>query len=84
VLRGRRIRPAAVLVPATIAGLLLTALTVDWVLTTFNLAGVSDVPYVNTWWKVLADTVSGLFSLWGPLVLALTYSYYVRRCRVTQ
>ncbi|MGW1894007.1 hypothetical protein ACWCP6_27700 [Streptomyces sp. NPDC002004] len=56
--RGRRIRPAAVLAPATIAGLLLTALTVDWVLTTFSLAGLTDVPYDNGWWKALAVTVS--------------------------
>lgn len=26
-------------------------------------------------------TVSGLLTLWGPLLLALTYGYYRRRCR---
>ncbi|MFJ9952447.1 hypothetical protein [Kitasatospora sp. NPDC091207] len=81
VLRGRRIPPAAVIAPATVAGLAFTLLTVDWVLTEFGLAGFSTVEYTNGWWRALAATVSGLFVLWGPLVLALTYAYYRRRCR---
>ncbi|MCZ4119882.1 hypothetical protein [Streptomyces sp. H39-S7] len=32
-------------------------------------------------WDTLAMTVSGLLTLWGPLLLALTYAYYRRRCR---
>lgn len=81
VLGGRRIPPFAVIVPAAVAGLALTLLTVDWVLCILGIAGFSDVGYTNGWWRVLAATVSGLFVLWGPLVLALTYSYYQRRCR---
>nr|BFD95661.1 hypothetical protein KitaXyl93_70210 [Kitasatospora sp. Xyl93] len=84
VLGGRNIRPYAVLVPATVAGLALTALTVDWVLAAFQLAGFSEVPYVNGWWRLLAAAVSGLFVLWGPLVLALAFAYYRRRCRVAR
>lgn len=82
-LRGRRIPPFAVIVPATLGGLLFTALLVDWVLCTFHIAGFSDGPYTNVWWQLLAATVSGLITLWGPLVLALTYAYYRRRCRRT-
>ncbi len=81
VLRGRRVPPYAVLVPATVAGLLLMALLVDWILTAFHIGGLSTVPYENVWWRGLADTVSFLFVLWGPLVLALTWAYYRRRCR---
>ncbi|MEV6951164.1 hypothetical protein [Streptomyces sp. NPDC051183] len=77
---GRRIAPSVVIVPATVAGLALTLLTVDWVLCILGIAGFSDVGYTNGWWRALAATVSGLFALWGPLVLALTYSYYRRRC----
>ncbi|UNO41050.1 hypothetical protein [Streptomyces sp. MST-110588] len=78
-LGGRRIPPFMVMVPATFAGLFFTALLVDWVLCTFHIAGFSDVPYTNAGWRLLATTVSGLFVLWGPLVLALTYAYYRRR-----
>ncbi|MGW6917499.1 hypothetical protein ACWGB8_27250 [Kitasatospora sp. NPDC054939] len=80
VLRGRRIPPAAVIVPAALAGLALTALSVDWVLTTFGLAGFEDVGWTGPWWQGLAVAVTGLFALWGPLVLALTFAYYRRRC----
>ncbi|AZM57421.1 hypothetical protein DMA15_02830 [Streptomyces sp. WAC 01529] len=78
---GKRVPPFMVIVPGTLGGLLFTALLVDWTLCTFHLAGFSDGPYTNVWWQILASTVSGLIALWGPLVLALTYAYYQRRCR---
>ncbi|MFD9334469.1 hypothetical protein ACFWBF_08645 [Streptomyces sp. NPDC060028] len=78
---GRRIAPSVVIVPAAAAGLALTWLTVDWVLGVFGVAGFSFVGYTNGWWRALAVTVSGLFVLWGPLLLALTCSYHRRRCR---
>ncbi|CAN3984507.1 hypothetical protein [Kitasatospora purpeofusca] len=72
--------PARVVVAAgTVAGGAFTALTVQWVLTTFELAGFQDVGFVNGWWRALATVVSGLFVLWGPLILALTYTYHRRR-----
>ncbi|MFF4214869.1 hypothetical protein [Streptomyces nondiastaticus] len=80
-LGGRRIPPFAAIVPAALGGLFLTLLLADWVLCMFGVAGFSDVPYTSVWWRALAATVSGLFVLWGPLVLALTYAYYRRRCR---
>ncbi|MFH8993180.1 hypothetical protein [Streptomyces sp. NPDC017940] len=46
-------------------------------------AGFSDVPYTSAWWRLLAAAVSGLMALWGPLILALTYGYHRRRCRVS-
>ncbi|MEU3877881.1 MULTISPECIES: hypothetical protein [Streptomyces] len=80
-LGGRRIPPMAVIVPATVAGLGLVYLLVDWWLATLRIGGWADGPYGNVWWRVLAMTVSGLFVTWGPLVLALTYGYWRRRCR---
>ncbi|WP_171169401.1 hypothetical protein [Streptomyces sp. I05A-00742] len=79
VFRGRRIPPAAVVVPATLAGLAFSALLVQWFLVSFELAGFHDMAYDNVWWHVLAVTVSGLCALWGPLVLALTWAYWRRR-----
>ncbi|MGK5545334.1 hypothetical protein ACSNOH_11460 [Streptomyces sp. URMC 127] len=80
-LGGRRVPPFAAIVPAALGGLFLTVLLADWLLCVFGIAGFSDVAYTHAGWKVLADAVSGLFALWGPLVLALTYAYYRRRCR---
>ncbi|MCX5376881.1 hypothetical protein [Streptomyces sp. NBC_00091] len=79
VLRGRRIPPYAVTVPAALAGLGFTFLTVDWALCVFHIAGFSDVGFTNGWWQALSVTVSGLFVLWGPLILALTHAYHRRR-----
>ncbi|MFI8926995.1 hypothetical protein ACIG3E_04805 [Streptomyces sp. NPDC053474] len=78
-LRGRRIPPFVVIVPAALSGLLLTGLLVEWLLSTFHIAGFANVPYTNGWWALLAAVVSGLFVLWGPMVLALTYAYWRRR-----
>ncbi|MEI5098737.1 hypothetical protein RB200_08810 [Streptomyces sp. PmtG] len=78
-LGGRRIPPLLVIVPAALSGLLLTALLVQWVLCAFQIGGFSDVPYTNAGWQLLASVVSGLFVLWGPMVLALTYAYGQRR-----
>ncbi|WP_062214237.1 hypothetical protein [Streptomyces sp. NBRC 109706] len=76
-LGGRRVPPAAVTVPATLGGLALTAITVQWVYEATT-SGRDAWPYAPGW-DLLAMTVSGLMSLWGPLLLALTYAYHRRR-----
>ncbi|MFE9633357.1 hypothetical protein [Streptomyces sp. NPDC006463] len=78
---GRPIRPAVVLVPAALASLGALALLADWILGTFGLAGVPAPEFANAGWALLAAVTSGLFVLWGPLLTALTWQYYVRRCR---
>lgn len=78
-LGGRRIPPFAAIIPATLGGLVFMALLVDWARSVFHLGGES-FPYAEGW-DVLAMTVSGLLLLWGPMLLALTYAYYQRRCR---
>ncbi|WP_404961584.1 hypothetical protein [Streptomyces sp. 147326] len=78
---GRRLRPAVVLVPASLVTAGALALTVDWLLTTFGLSGGEDPAFVGPGWALAARVTSGLFVLWGPLLAALTWAYYVRRCR---
>ncbi|UFQ17041.1 MULTISPECIES: hypothetical protein [Streptomyces] len=74
---GRRIPPAAVIVPAGLGGLLFTALGVAWLVTALT-QGPGGWPYADGW-NVLAMTVSGLMTLWGPLLLVLTVAYHRRR-----
>lgn len=76
---GRRIRPAAVIVPAAIGGLAMTAVSVMMALTWIGL--IDGTGYENRWWEALAKVCISPIGLWGPLMLALTYAYYVRRCR---
>jgi glycerol-3-phosphate acyltransferase PlsY len=72
---GKRVPVAAAVVPATLAGLGGLYLVYDWVVAMF---GSEPTPYAPGW-NALAHTVSGLFVLWGPLLLALTYAYWQRR-----
>ncbi|MCC3770515.1 hypothetical protein, partial [Streptomyces sp. UNOC14_S4] len=83
-LGGRRIPPVAALVPASIAGLGFFFLFADWAVCTFHIAGFTDGPWVNGWWRLLAGTVSGLFVSWGLLVPVLTFAYWRRRRSVPQ
>ncbi|MER5478684.1 hypothetical protein ABT026_17185 [Streptomyces sp. NPDC002734] len=76
-LGGRRIPPAAAIIPATLGGLLLTALCIHWLYEAAT-AGTAAWPY-DEGWDVLAMAMSGLMNLWGPLLLVLTYAYYRRR-----
>ncbi|WP_328953595.1 hypothetical protein [Kitasatospora purpeofusca] len=76
---GERVPAWVVVAAGTVAGVAFTALAVQWVLTTFELAGLHEVGFVNGWWRALATVTSGLFVLWGPLILALTYAYHRRR-----
>ncbi|MEW2075152.1 hypothetical protein ACFZAG_26615 [Streptomyces sp. NPDC012403] len=77
---GKRVPPYLVIVPAAIGGLAITAVLISWFLSTFQLAGFERDQFDNVWWELLAVSSSGLFSLCGPMVLALTYAYYRRRC----
>ncbi|MGW0928072.1 hypothetical protein [Streptomyces sp. NPDC002644] len=76
-LGGRRIPPAAVIIPASVGGLFLTALCVHWLYEAAT-AGTEAWPY-DEGWDVLAMAMSGLMNLWGPLLLVLTYAYHRRR-----
>jgi hypothetical protein len=74
---GRRIRPAAAMIPAALGGLVMSAVSVQMVL---GWTGVVErVQYENAWWEALALVVVTPTGAWGPMVLALTYAYHVRR-----
>ncbi|MFF2718629.1 hypothetical protein [Streptomyces sp. NPDC058011] len=76
-LGGRRIPPAAAIVPATAGGLFFTVLGIYW-LHEAATVGTAAWPY-DEGWDVVAMVTSGLMNLWGPLLLVLTYAYYRRR-----
>ncbi|WP_049558835.1 hypothetical protein [Nonomuraea sp. SBT364] len=76
---GRRVPPYLVIAPAAVGGLVITGVLVTWVLTTFEIAGFGRDRFDNLWWEILAVSTSGLFTLCGPMVLALTYAYHRRR-----
>jgi hypothetical protein len=76
VLGGRRVPPAAAVVPATLGGLMLTAI---WV---FALMGVftgrlDEISGVG--WRVLIIACYLPALLWGPLLLWVTWHYRRRR-----
>ncbi|QKW22380.1 hypothetical protein HUT16_27805 [Kitasatospora sp. NA04385] len=76
---GRRIPPLAAVVPAALCGLVLTWLLVGWVLAVFGLG--TNLQYTGTGWQVLGESCQGVMVLWGPMLLAVTYAYWVRRRR---
>ncbi|MFF2149438.1 hypothetical protein [Kitasatospora sp. NPDC058190] len=79
VIGGRRVAPAAAIVPAALGGLVLTGVLVDWSLGILGI--IPGLQYTNDSWRVLAVCCQALMVLWGPLLLAVTYAYWVRRCR---
>ncbi|MGW3041047.1 hypothetical protein ACWC9T_13640 [Kitasatospora sp. NPDC001159] len=76
---GRRVAPAAAIVPAALGGLVLTGVLVEWSLGILGI--IPGLHYPNDSWRVLAVCCQALMVLWGPLLLAVTYAYWVRRCR---
>ncbi|YCK37378.1 hypothetical protein ACNF49_25990 [Actinomadura sp. ATCC 39365] len=78
-LGGRLIPPLAALVPATAGGVILSVLPVQTVLQWMG--AVDEIAYENVWWEILAKVCISPLNLWGPTVLALTFAYYLRRCR---
>lgn len=84
VVGGKPMPRYLVVVPATLGGLFLTALLVDWLLVHFQVAGLSGPDFENGWWELLAAVTSGMFVLCGPIVLLLTYLYWRRRGRTGQ
>ncbi|WP_242889653.1 hypothetical protein [Actinomadura litoris] len=72
----RRVPPMLVIVPATIGGLVMTLVTVMGL----NWFGVIEgAQYENFWWEALAKTAITPIAAWGPILLALTAAYHVRR-----
>ncbi|MBO0651254.1 hypothetical protein J1792_00020 [Streptomyces triculaminicus] len=76
---GRRVAPLAAIIPATLGALGLIALWDQLPFGFLNVGGFHMVGYSSGWWKALAATATLPLTLWGPLLLALTYAYYKRR-----
>ncbi|MFE2409969.1 hypothetical protein ACFXDE_16700 [Kitasatospora sp. NPDC059408] len=76
---GRRVAPLAAIIPATLGALGLIALWGQLPFGFLNICGFDTVGYSSGWWKALAATATLPMTLWGPLLLALTYAYYKRR-----
>ncbi|MGK5640925.1 hypothetical protein ACSNOK_21810 [Streptomyces sp. URMC 126] len=82
VVGGKRVPPFAAIVPATLGGLGATAFWTPTLLHWLRVPGFTDgVGFSSTGWDVLAKVCVLPGMTWGPLVLVLTYAYYVRRCR---
>ncbi|MEU8611686.1 hypothetical protein AB0C29_27235 [Actinoplanes sp. NPDC048791] len=76
-LGGRRIPPAAVVVPATVGGILLIVI---WTFAVGRLfvAEVEGFTGGNGWWVLMVSCYLPAL-LWGPLLLSVTYLHYRAR-----
>lgn len=77
---GKRVNPYAAITTATVGALAVTAFWMPLALSWF---GVVDdgAGFTGQGWNVLATICIAPGMLWGPLLLALTYGYWKRRCR---
>lgn len=78
-LGGRSVWPWAAIVPATLGGLFLVVFGAQLPFAFFG--EVSPEDQADGWWAVLMAVCYLPLVAWGPLVLAVTYAYYRRRCR---
>ena len=77
-LGGRRVRPLAAIVPAALGALVLTAI---WLYAFRDSPGMDRLEFSHVGWKVLLVACYLPLLAWGPLLGAVTYGYYRRRCR---
>ncbi|WP_051854429.1 hypothetical protein [Streptomyces sp. NRRL B-1347] len=83
VVGGRRLHPAVALVPATLGGLGATVLFGPFTLGALGVPGFAFTGFDNGAWELLFRICVLPVGLWGPLVLALTVHYAVRRRAAT-
>lgn len=78
VIGGRRLRPMAVIVPAATGTLLLALI---WGYTFRDFPDMDQLKMGHTGWKVLLVAAYAPLLAWAPLLAAVTYAYWQRRCR---
>jgi len=78
VIRGRRLRPMAVVVPAAIGALLLAFI---WGFAFRDFPDMDQLEFSHSGWKVLLIAAYAPLLAWAPLLAAVTYAYWRRRCR---
>ena len=78
VIGGRRIPPMAVILPATVGALLLALI---WGYAFRDFPRMEGLGFTDTGWKFLLIVVYAPLLAWAPLLAAVTYAYYRRRCR---
>jgi hypothetical protein len=83
IIGGRRIRPMAAVVPATLGGLILTLLFTNVPIgdgrriTPYGIVDTAE--YTNDAWQTLATVCIAPIAAWGPITIVLGIAYYRRR-----
>ncbi|MGB3444146.1 MAG: hypothetical protein WBA97_35865 [Actinophytocola sp.] len=75
---GRRVAPFAAVVPSAVGAV---ALAVIWAWSFRDFPDVGSLGFTSGAWHVLMVACYLPLLLWAPLLGAVTYAYYRRRCR---
>jgi hypothetical protein len=75
---GRRLAPMAVVVPAAVGAVLLQVI---WVFAFRGFPEFGRLEFQSDGWKALMIACYLPLLLWSPLLAAVTWAYYRRRCR---
>ncbi|MGK3206353.1 hypothetical protein [Amycolatopsis sp. MEPSY49] len=78
-LGGRRVAPSAAIVPAALGAL---ALAVIWAYAFRDFPRFGAVTFAGPGWHALLVACYLPLLLWAPLLAAVTWAYWRRRCRV--
>ena len=78
VIGGRRLRPPAVIVPAAVGAVLLALI---WGYAFRDFPDMDQLEMSHSGWKVLLVAAYAPLLAWAPLLAAVTYAYWRRRCR---
>lgn len=77
-LGGRRVTPFAAIVPAGLGAL---ALAVIWAYAFRAFPDIGTIEFAGAGWHVLLVACYLPLLLWAPLLAAVTWAYFLRRCR---
>jgi hypothetical protein len=75
---GRRLRPMAVIVPAALGAVLLALI---WGYAFRDFPHMDQLEMSHEGWKALLIAAYAPLLAWAPLLAAVTYAYWRRRCR---